>query len=162
MFVCVCIPTHTHTHTHTHTNTHTYIYPELTKLNHELTKRNHAESWADFLLKERESCLLVLKAVTSTPQWIRQPEAACEWVSERVSERVCCLLVLNAVTSTPQWIRQPLSLTEDNNTIYRQRDTYLLSDSKKKNRGGRGVIPASARVTKSTFTAAVCIEHRSL
>jgi hypothetical protein len=35
---------------------------------------------------------LVLNSVTSTPQWIRQPEAA--WLP-------------NSVTSTPQWIRQP-------------------------------------------------------
>ena len=31
--------------------------------------------------RERECCLLVLNSVTSTPQWIRQPEAAwgCVW-----------------------------------------------------------------------------------
>jgi len=29
--------------------------------------------------RERECCLLVLNSVTSTPQWIRQPEAAWGW-----------------------------------------------------------------------------------
>jgi hypothetical protein len=28
-------------------------------------------------VRERESCLLVLNSVTSTPQWIHQPKAAC-------------------------------------------------------------------------------------
>ena len=63
----------------------------------DIWKKPATTTWAaEFLLREgesreflgeRECCLLVLNAVTSTPQWIRQPKAA--WGSLMVTLKRC-------------------------------------------------------------------------